>query len=153
MGSVRCNSRSSFVCNLLLSCIYTKVFLLQEISEEDVDPEEVPETNPEHLKLPATKPEPVEKDKTGTGSGQTIGVKKYKKLVQKLVTQGPRKASNATDLSVVFFLIFSIKYKISFFVESIKLFSLYCHLFTSLSRVPDCYQLCNISTNFIGWVN
>ena len=113
MGSVRCNSRSRFDCNLLLSCIYTKVFLLQEISEEDVDPEEVPETNSEHLKLPATKPEPVEKDKTGTGSGQTLGVKKYKKLVQKLVTQGPRKASNATDLSVVFFsLIFSIKNKI-----------------------------------------
>ena len=113
MGSVRCNSRSRFDCNLLLSCIYTKVFLLQEISEEDVDPEEVPETNSEHLKLPATKPEPVEKDKTGTGSVQTIGVKKYKKLVQKLVTQGPRKASNATDISVVFFfLIFSIKIKI-----------------------------------------
>ena len=155
MGSVRCNSRSRFDCNLLLSCIYTKVFLLQEISEEDVDPEEVPETNSEHLKLPATKPEPVEKDKTGTGSVQTIGVKKYKKLVQKLVTQGPRKASNATDISVVFFflLFFPSNTNFSFFVESIKLFSLYCHLFTSLSRVPECYQLCNISTNFIGWVN
>ena len=138
MGSVRCNSRSRFVCNLLLSCIYTKVFLLQEISEEDVDPEEVPETNSEHLKLPATKPEPVEKDKTGTGSGQTLGVKKYKKLVQKLVTQGPRKASNATDLSVVFFTsFFPLAPNISFFLENLKLFSLYstviylhlCHVY------------------------
>ena len=83
--------------------ISTIFFPLQEISEEDVDPEQVPETNPEHLQLPAAQSEPLEADKAGPGSGQTLGVKKYKKLVQTLVTQGPRKASNATDLSVVFF--------------------------------------------------
>ena len=79
------------------------LFPLQEISEEDVDHEQGTETNPEHLELPAAQPEPVEKDKTGPSTGQTLGVKKYKKLVQKLVTQGPRKASNATDLYLLFF--------------------------------------------------
>ena len=82
----------------------------------------MPKTDPEHLELSATKSEPVEKDKTGPGSGQALGepggVKKYKKLVQTLVTQGPRKASNATDLSVGFFSsFFPSVAKFSFFVE------------------------------------
>lgn len=82
----------------------------------------MPETNPERLQLSATQSEPVEKDKTGPGSGQALGepggVKKYKKLVQTLVTQGPRKASNATDLSVGFFSsFFPSVAKFSFFVE------------------------------------
>ena len=107
----------------------------------------MPETNPEHLQLPAAQSEPLEADKAGPGSGQTLGVKKYKKLVQTLVTQGPRKASNATDLSVVFFFTTFLSVSKIFLLRrkpKILLPLLYCHLFTSLSRVPDCYQLCNI---------
>ena len=74
----------------------------QEISEEDVDPEQAAATHPKHLSLSSAQPESVQEDEAGAVPGQIggrgAGVNKYKqKLVQKFVTQGPSKASNATD--------------------------------------------------------
>ena len=84
----------------------------QEISEEDVDPEQAAATHPKHLSLSSAQPESVQEDEAGAVPGQIggrgAGVNKYKqKLVQKFVTQGPSKASNATDRqsAVTFFFI------------------------------------------------
>ena len=88
------------------------------------------EANTERVQLPSEEPEFAKEDKAGSGSVPLAGrgVDKYKKLVQKLVTQGPRKASNTTEISVVTSYLISNSFKLLF---SLKHFIL----------LPDSYLL------------